>query len=79
MGGSLFSKYMNKEVYTQAYGERQRFRRTKGSSVICAKETCTNMLVTGLGCKYCSVCGANQDLLDAAHFKEVLLQLKNQN
>ena len=71
-GGSLFNRYMNKDVYTQAYGERQRFRRTEGSSVQCAKETCTKMLETGPGCKYCSVCGSNQDLLEAAHFKEVL-------
>ena len=76
-GGSLFTRYMNKDVYTQAYGERQRFRQTEGSSVPCAKETCTNMLVTGPGCKYCQVCGANQDLLEATHFKEVLSQLKN--
>ena len=77
MGGSLFSKYMNKEVYTQAYGERQRFRRTEGSSVQCAKEPCTKMLETGPQCKYCSVCGANQDQEEARHLKETLAKLKN--
>ena len=76
-GQSLVTRYMNKEVYTKAYGERQRFWQTKGSSVQCAQETCTNMLVTGPGCKYCSVCGSNQDLLEGAQFKEVLSQLKN--
>ena len=76
-GGSLFTRYMNKEVYANALGERQRFRQTEGSSVQCAKGTCTKMLETGPGCKYCSVCGSNQDLLEAAHFKEVLSQLKN--
>ena len=52
-------------------------QQTKGSSVQCAKETCTTMLATGPGCNYCSVCGSNQDFLEAAHFKEVLLLLKN--
>ena len=78
-GGSLFTRYMSKEVYTKALAERQRFRRTEGSSVQCAKETCTKMLETGPGCKYCSVCGSNQDVLEVAQFKEELSKLQNQN
>ena len=78
-GGSLFTWYMNKEFFTKALAERQRFRQTEGSSVQCAKETCTKMLETGPGCKYCSVCGSNQDVLEVAQYKEELLKLQNQN
>ena len=78
-GGFLFTWYMSKEVYTNALGERQRFRQTEGSSVQCAKETCTKMLETGPGCKYCSVCGSNQDVLEVTQFKEELSKLQNQN
>ena len=52
-GGSLFGKYMNKEVYMLMYKERQRTRRAPGSKVQCAKETCTEMLASGPKSKYC--------------------------
>ena len=48
-GGSLFSRYMSKETFTRALHDRQRFRRTEGSSVKCAKTSCTNWLPTGPG------------------------------
>ena len=76
-GGSLFGKYMNKEVYSLMYKERQRIRRTAGSKVQCAKEPCTEMLDTGPKCKYCIECGANQDNEETRHLRETLDKLKS--
>merc|ERR1711888_12563 len=39
-GGSLFVRYMSKDVITKALNDRQRTRRTAGSSVKCALTTC---------------------------------------
>merc|ERR1711888_231712 len=50
-GGSLFVRYMSKDVITKALNDRQRTRRTAGSSVKCALTTCTTQLITGPGTK----------------------------
>ena len=78
LGGSLFSRYMSKETFTKALADRQRFRQTKGSSVKCAKTSCTNMLATGPGVRYCSVCGSNQETLEVAQYKEEISKLQIQ-
>ena len=76
-GGSLFSMYMNKEIYMLAYKERQRRRRASGSNVQCAKETCTIMIATGPNSKYCNECGANQDIEETRQLRETLNKLNS--
>ena len=78
LGRSLFSRYMSKETFTKALHDQQRFRRTEGSSVKCAKTSCTNWLPTGLGVKFCSACGSNQEVLEVAQYREEISKLQSQ-
>ena len=77
-GGSLFVRYMSKDVITKAFNDRQRTRRTAGSSVKCASTTCTTFLITGPGTKYCSVCGAHQDTVEMQQYKEEVQKINQQ-
>ena len=77
-GGSLFARYMSKETFTKALHDRQRIRRTAGSSVKCALASCTNQLSTGPGVKFCSACGSNQDTLEMSQYKEEIQKLQQQ-
>ena len=77
-GGSLLARYMSKESFTRALNDRQRIRQNAGSSVKCALATCTNMLITGPGAKFCSECGSNQEQLEMQHYKEEIQKINQQ-
>ena len=77
-GGSLLARYMSKDTFTKALNDRQRIRRTAGSSVKCALATCTNKLITGPGAKFCSECGSNQEVLEMQQYKEEIQKINQQ-
>ena len=77
-GGSLLARYMSKETFTKALHDRQRIRRTEGSSVKCALASCTNRLTTGPGVKFCFVCGSNQEILEMQQYKEEIQKINQQ-
>ena len=77
-GGSLLARYLSKDSITKALNDRQRIRRTAGSSVKCASTTCATPLITGPGAKYCTECGSNQDSLEMQHYKEEIQKINQQ-
>ena len=66
------SMYMNNFDVCAAYKEHKEIRLTPGSEVNCSLEVCTSMLSTGPSNKYCTVCGANQEIEETKKLKVVL-------
>ena len=74
----MFVRYMSKEAFTKALNDRQRIRRTAGSSIKCASTTCATQLITGPGAKYCTECGSNQDSVEMQQYKEEIQKINQQ-
>ena len=77
-GPDEISMLMNNFYVCAAYKERKEKRLTPGSEVKCSQEGCASMLFTGPSNKYCSGCGANQEVEESKNMKVVLNKNKIQ-